>query len=101
MGLGGKSPKRHCGPAKQPSSTQAKNNPEHQLAQQETKNQTIEWLLAELENPLGYREFREAFNTTQHNSGAVKSWTFAVEFKEAYNKLQLVVSVIFPLTMAS
>jgi hypothetical protein len=101
MGLGGKSPKRHRGPAKQPSFARAKNNPERQLARQQTKNQTIEWLLAELENRPGYREFREAFNTTQHNSGAVKSWTFAVEFKEAYNKLRLVVSVIFPPTMAS
>jgi hypothetical protein len=61
----------------------------------------IEWLLAELENRPGYCEFREAFNTTRHNSGAIKSWTFAVEFEEVYNKLRLVVSVIFLPTMVS
>jgi hypothetical protein len=101
MGPDGKSSKKHRGPAKQPSYARAKNNPERQLARQEAKNQIIEWLLDELENRPGYCEFREAFNTTQHNSGAIKSWTFAVEFKESYNKLRLVVSVIFPLTMAS
>jgi hypothetical protein len=101
MGLGGKSPRRHDGPAKQPSFARAKNNPERQLARQETKNRTIEWLLDKLEKRPGYHEFHEAFNTTQHNLGAIKSWTFAVEFKEAYNKLWLVVSAIFPLTMAS
>jgi len=101
MGPDEKLSKKHRGLAKQPSFARAKNNPERQLAQQEAKNQTIEWLLIELKNRLGYCEFHEAFNTTQHHLEAIKSWTFAVEFKEAYNKLQLVVSVIFPLTMVS
>jgi len=101
MGPDGKSSKQHRGLAKQPYFARAKNNPERQLARQEAKNRTIKWLLDELENRPGYSEFHEAFNTTQHNSWAIKSWTFAVEFKEAYNKLRLVVSVIFPLTMAS
>jgi hypothetical protein len=84
--------KKHRGPAKQALFARAKNDPERIRARQQAKNQTVEWLLAELESRPGYQEFRDTFHTTQHNQGAVKSWTFVVEFKEAYNKLRLVVS---------
>jgi hypothetical protein len=86
--------KRHRGPAKQASFARAKNDPERIFARQQAKNQTIEWLLTELKSRPGYQEFCDAFNSTQHNMGAVKSWTFAVEFRRAYNKVRLVVSEI-------
>lgn len=86
--------KRHRGPAKKASFARAKNDPERIFARQQAKNQTIEWLLTELKSRPGYREFSDALNSTQHNMGAVRSWTFAVEFRRAYNKVQLVVSEI-------
>lgn len=92
MGVDTKPYKRHRGPAKQASFARAKNDPERIFARQQAKNQMVEWLLTELERRPGYQDFRDAFHSTQHNQGAVKSWTFVVEFKEAYNRLKLVVS---------
>ncbi|KIM77756.1 hypothetical protein PILCRDRAFT_91036 [Piloderma croceum F 1598] len=65
MGVDVKPYKRHCGPAKQASFARAKNGPKHIFMRQQAKNQ-------------------------MHNQGAVKSWTFVVKFKEAYNRLKLV-----------
>lgn len=92
MGVDTKPYKRHRGPAKQASFARAKNDPDRIFARQQAKNQMVEWLLTELERRPGYRDFQDAFHSTQHNQGAVKSWTFVVEFKEAYNRLKLVVS---------
>jgi hypothetical protein len=63
-------------------------------AKEDKKNRIIEWLQSELENRSGYTEFRAGFHHVKHNPDIVKSWKFAVEFLEAYNKQVLIVRLL-------
>jgi len=84
--------KKTRGPARQASFARAKNDPVKKAAKQQKTNQTVEWLVAELQNRAGYTNFRNTFNQIKHNPDAVRSWTFAIDFMKAYNGLMLVVS---------
>ena len=86
--------RRTRGPACQPSFARAKNDPTQKALKQERTNQTVEWLMKELENRPGYTEFCKTLNHVKDNPGAVRSWTFAVDFMKTYNKVCLIVSVI-------
>lgn len=93
-GMGGaqKPFKKTRGPARQASFARAKNDPTKKAAKQQETNRTVEWLMAELQKYPGYSAFRDTFHRIKHNSDAVRSWTFAVDFMKAYNRLMLVVS---------
>jgi hypothetical protein len=92
--VGVKPLRRTRGPARQPSFARAKNDPVKKALKQEQTNRTVEWLMKELENRPGYTEFCETLNHVKDNPGAIRSWTFAVDFVKAYNRLCLIVSVI-------
>jgi hypothetical protein len=86
--------RRTRGPARQPSYARAKNDPVKKVLKQQETNQTVEWLMNELESRPGYTDFRNTFHQIKSNPDAIRSWTFAVDFMEAYNKLCLIVSAI-------
>jgi hypothetical protein len=90
--------KKTRGPAQQASFVRAKNDPVKKAAKQQKTNQTVEWLVAELQKHAGYTDFRNTFNQIKHNPDVVRSWTFAIDFVKAYSGLMLVVSdfIIFP-----
>ena len=90
----GKPFKRTRGPARQASFARAKNDPIKKAAKQQKINQTVEWLIAELQKRPGYDEFRDSFHQIKHNPDAVRSWTFAVDFTKAFNRLTLIVCAI-------
>jgi hypothetical protein len=93
---GGKLFKRTRGPALQPLFAWAKNDPIKKSLKQERTHRIVEWLMTELQNRTGCADFCDTFNQIKHNPGAVRSWTFTVEFMEDYYKICLVVSAILP-----
>src|ERR1700734_1449789 len=64
--------RRTRGPACQPSFARAKNDPTQKALKQERTNQTVEWLMKELENRPGYTEFCKTLNHVKDNPGAVR-----------------------------
>jgi hypothetical protein len=86
--------RRTHGPAHQASYACAKNDPIKQTAKQQKTNQTVEWLIVELQKCLGYTEFCDSFHQIRHNPAMVRSWMFADDFINEYNKLTLVVSAL-------
>ena len=54
----------------------------------------VEWLIAELQKHPGYDKFCDSFHQVRHNPDAVRSWTFAVDFTKAFNRLTLIVHAI-------
>jgi hypothetical protein len=86
--------KRTRGPARQPPYARVKNDPIKKTAKQQETNRTVEWLMDELQNCPGYPTFRSMFHQVKNNSDAVRSWTFAVDSLNAFNKLTKVVSDI-------
>ena len=91
---GGKPFRRTRGPARQASFARAKNDPIKKAAKQQKTNQTVEWLITELQKRPGYAEFWDSFHQVKHNPDAVRSWTFAVDFTKAFNRLTLIVSAV-------
>ena len=71
-----------------------KNDPIKKAAKQQKTNQTAEWLIAELQKRPGYDEFRDSFHQVRHNPDTVRSWTLAVDFTKAFNRLTLIVRAI-------
>ena len=86
--------RRTRGPARQPSFARAKNDPVRKAKKQQETNQTVEWLVTQLQNRPGYADFHHTFHQIKDNPCAMRSWNFAVDFKESYNKLTLVASVV-------
>ncbi|KIM86366.1 hypothetical protein PILCRDRAFT_4864 [Piloderma croceum F 1598] len=82
--------KRTHSPARQASFARAKNDPIKKAAKQQKTNQMVEWLVAELQKCPGYDEFCDSFHQVKHNPDAVRSWTFAVDFTKAFNRLTLI-----------
>ncbi|KAF8257787.1 hypothetical protein EI94DRAFT_1816931 [Lactarius quietus] len=65
-------------------------DPTKRPSKQERSNKTVEWLMKELQSHPGYEEFRLTMNHIKDNPSAVRSWTFAVDFMEDYQKSCLV-----------
>jgi hypothetical protein len=63
-------------------------------SKQERSNKTVEWLMNELGSCPGYDEFRSSMNHIKDNPSAVRSWTFAVQFMDDYQRTRMVVSII-------
>lgn len=80
--------------AHQSSFRQSQNNLTRKTAKLERTTQNVEWLMKELESCPGYDDFCSTLNHIRDNPGAVRSWTFAVDFMEAHNKTCLIVSAI-------
>jgi hypothetical protein len=92
--VGVKPSRRTHGSAQQPSFGQAQKNLTRKANKHEQTKQNVEWLMKELENCPGYAEFCSTLNHIKDNPGAVRSWTFAVDFMEAHSKACLIVSAI-------
>ena len=86
--------RRMRGPAHQPPFGQAPNNLTRQAVKLERTKQNVEWLTKELESCPGYADFCSTLNHIRDNPGAVRSWTFAVNFMEAHSKVCLIVSAV-------
>jgi hypothetical protein len=61
---------------------------------QNSRRQTKQWLIAELQKRPGYDEFHDSFHQVKHNPDAVMSWTFGVDFTKAFNRLTLIVCAV-------
>ncbi|KAH9007632.1 hypothetical protein EDB85DRAFT_1904877 [Lactarius pseudohatsudake] len=83
-------------PARQPSSSsvRAKTGPTKKTLSKDERNaQAIAFLKGELAARSGYDDFCSTFNHVRDNPSAVRSWTFAVDFMRAYNKVCLIEGV--------
>lgn len=88
-----KPPRKTRSPVHQSSFQQAPNLTKKSAKLKRT-TQNMEWLTKELESWPGYADFCSTLNHIKDNPGAVRSWTFAVDFMEAHNKTCLIVSAI-------